>query len=646
MQHGLIQTAAVTPAIRVADCQYNAQQCLERIREACAQGAHLVCLPELCLTGYTCGDLLLQSVLLDAAERALLWLARETAGLDALIAVGLPLRRGGKLYNCAAVMQAGKLLGIVPKTHLPNYAEFYELRHFSPAPAENSTITLDGSEIPFGTHLLFCCCNLPELCVGVELCEDLWAPLPPSTHHALAGATVILNLSASDELAGKDAYRRTLVQGQSARLLCGYVYADAGEGESTTDMVFAGHNLVAENGTLLAEAVPFGTGLALSEIDVHLLAGERLRNSSFAIAPDGYTRILFSLAPACTSAAHNLMRHVSAFPFVPQDPTVKQARCEAILTMQAKGLAKRMQHARCRTAVIGISGGLDSTLALLVIVRAFELLQLPLTDILAVTMPCFGTTQRTRSNASLLCEALGVTLREIPIADTVTQAFKDIGHDAAIHDVTYENTQARVRTLALMNLANKTGGLVVGTGDLSELALGWATYNGDHMSMYGVNGGVPKTLIRHLVAHAADESGTPALAQVLRDILDTPVSPELLPAENGIISQNTEDIVGPYELHDFFLYYAVRHAFAPSKIFFLARHAFDGTYDDATLLRWLENFYRRFFAQQFKRSCLPDGPKIGSVSLSPRGDWRMPSDACAALWLEEIARLRAESETA
>ncbi|MEG2652874.1 MAG: NAD(+) synthase, partial [Ruthenibacterium sp.] len=471
---------------------------------------------------------------------------------------------------------------------------------------------------------------------AVEICEDLWAPLPPSTAHAMAGATLILNVSASDETIGKAAYRRELVCGQSARLLCGYVYSDAGDGESTTDMVFSGHNLIAENGVLIAESSLFNNGIILSEIDVDKLANERIKNTTFHVAADSAYRYLsFSLVPS--SAA--LTRQFSAMPFVPSDKAACDARCEEILTMQAKGLAKRMEHTGCKTAVVGISGGLDSSLALLVMVRAFEMLQKPLSDILAMTMPCFGTTVRTRSNAEKLCEALGVTLQSIDITQTVESNFSDIGQDKKTHDVTFENVQARVRTLVLMNTANRTNGLVIGTGDLSELALGWATYNGDHMSMYGVNCSVPKTLIRYLVAYAADSAHSTVLAAVLRDILDTPVSPELLPAENGEISQQTEEIVGPYELHDFFLYSMLRWSFSPCKIFFLAQNAFAGQYSDGSILKWLRIFYRRFFSQQFKRSCIPDGPKIGSVTLSPRGDWRMPSDACAALWTAELDAL-------
>lgn len=645
MQYGFIKVAAVTPQIRVADCAYNAEQCLSGVENAAAQGAQIICLPELCLTGYTCGDLFSQSVLQSGALSALRRLALRTAQSDALIAVGLPLVHAGKLYNCAAMLHGGRILGVVPKTHLPNYAEFYEQRHFAPAPTKNERIELGGQSVPFGTRLLFSCPQIPGLCVGAEICEDLWAPLPPGTHHAMAGATLLLNLSASDEIVGKAAYRRALVCGQSARLFCGYIYCDAGEGESSTDMVFAGHNLIAENGTVLVESPLFQGGVTFGEIDIGRLVGERLRSTCFSAAQtDGYENISFTLRTTRTA----LTRRISPTPFIPDSDDARRSHCETILTIQAKGLAQRMRHTNCKCLVLGLSGGLDSTLALLVCVRALALQGLPRSAVLAVTMPCFGTTERTRSNADRLCKALDIPLRTIPITATVESNFADIGHDGAVHDITYENTQARVRTLVLMNLANAENGLVVGTGDLSELALGWATYNGDHMSMYGVNTSVPKTLMRHLVATVAEDAHHPeqneALADVLSDILATPVSPELLPAENGEISQQTEALVGPYALHDFFLYYAVRWAFSPAKIFYLARHAFADIYDDAILLHWLRQFYKRFFAQQFKRSCLPDGPKVGTVALSPRGDWRMPSDACATLWLAELDLLDGENE--
>lgn len=636
MNFGFVKCAAATPAIRVADCAYNAQQIIECASRASAQGAEVLCLPELCITGYTCGDLFFQNALQHAAAQALRSIAAATAPCSLLLAVGLPLVHGGKLYNCAAVLQHGHVLGFVPKASLPNYGEFYEKRQFTPAPAENSAVTWFGESVPFGPKLLFCCAQHPALKMGVEICEDLWGPLPPSVGHAMAGASLILNLSASDETIGKADYRRALVAGQSARLLCGYVYADAGEGESTTDMVFAGHNMIAENGALLAQSELFENGSIVCEIDIEKLACERLKNTTFPAGERGsYTFIPFDAAPSHGA----LTRRIDPAPFVPSDAEKRAQRCEAILAMQASGLEKRLVHTGCKTAVVGISGGLDSCLALLVMARAFARLGRPMSDIVAVTMPCFGTTQRTKSNAEKLCAALGVTLRQADITRTVESNFEDIGQSASVHDVTFENTQARVRTLVLMNLANRLGGIVVGTGDLSELALGWATYNGDHMSMYGVNASVPKTLVRHMVATVADACGDAQLQSVLRDILATPVSPELLPAQNGVISQQTEEIVGPYELHDFFLYYAVRWSFGPAKIFYLAQNAFAQRYDDAVLLKWLRTFYRRFFAQQFKRSCLPDGPKVGTVTLSPRGDWRMPSDACAAVWLTQLDAL-------
>lgn len=636
MQFGFIKTACATPSIRVADCAYNAQQTVAVVQSAAQQGVEVLCLPELGLTGYTCEDLFLQPVLLNGALNALQTVLEQTKQLSVLFAVGLPLVVHGKLFNCAAVVQGGKILGVVPKTYLPNYNEFYEARRFTAAPQETTTIELLGQRVPFGTKLLFCHPADAACKIAVEICEDLWAPLPPSTHHAMAGATLVLNLSASDEIVGKAQYRRNLIAGQSARLLCGYLYADAGQGESTTDLVFAGHNIICENGTLLAQSELFQDGMAITEVDVQRLAAERTKNTSFALQNAAeYTCI--AMQP--TQEQWQLVRPVDPNPFVPAMDAERAHRCEAILEMQAQGLKKRMEHTHASKAVIGISGGLDSTLALLVVSRAFIRMGKPLSDIVAVTMPCFGTTKRTRSNAEKLCDALGVSLQQVNIADTVCSNFKDIGQQESCLDVTYENTQARVRTLVLMNLANRLGGLVIGTGDLSELALGWATYNGDHMSMYAVNVSVPKTLVRHIVATVAEESKAD-LKEVLQDILDTPVSPELLPAqENGEIAQQTEEIVGPYELHDFFLYYAVRWSFAPDKIFWLAQQAFANRYDNRVLLQWLRNFYKRFFAQQFKRSCLPDGPKVGTVSLSPRGDWRMPSDACAALWMHQVEQL-------
>lgn len=637
MKYGFIKVAAASPALRVADCRYNAEQSAAAMQRAAAAGVRLLVLPELGLTGYTCGDLLLQPVLQQGALQALQTLLAVSAGLPMTTVAGLPLEVEGKLYNCAAVLHGGKILGVVPKTNLPNYGEFYEARWFTPAPAEAKAISLLGQQVPFGTDLLFCCRELPEYKLAVEICEDLWVALPPSTRHAMAGATVIANCSASDETIGKAEYRRELITGQSARLMAGYLYADAGRGESTTDMVFAGHDLIAENGRLLAETALFTNEMIVTEIDVHRLTAERRRTNTWRAADSaGYTIIPFSLPAEVTT----LTRLIDPHPFVPADSAERKQRCEAILTMQAEGLRRRLEHIGCPCAVLGISGGLDSTLALLVAVRALDLLGRPRTDMIAVTMPGFGTTHRTRSNAELLCEKLGVTLRTVSIAAAVRQHFKDIGHDESVTDTTYENAQARERTQVLMDIANQENGIVVGTGDLSELALGWATYNGDHMSMYGVNGSIPKTLVRYLVRHAAETCGDEALAAVLYDILDTPVSPELLPAdEGGRIAQKTEDLVGPYELHDFFLYHFIRYGCPPQKLLYLAENAFAGRYDRAVILKWLRTFCRRFFQQQFKRSCLPDGPKVGSVTLSPRGDWRMPSDASAALWLREIDEL-------
>ena len=637
MKDGFLKAAALSPALRVADCAYNAGQIAAALQACAGRGIKLAVFPELALTGYTCGDLFFQQALQQAALQGLAQILQASEGLDLIALVGLPVAVNGKLYNCAAVVCGGRLLGLVPKTCLPNYGEFYEKRHFAPGDKKVRTVTVCGQQVPFGTQLLFQCRQMPAFVLGVELCEDLWSALPPSTFHALAGATVLANLSASDETVGKAEYRRALVANQSARLLCCYLYASAGHGESTQDMVFAGHDLVAENGVLLAETEPFKGGDAVSELDCARMLAERARNTSFVPNDEGYQVVGFDLAVTETV----LTRWVDPAPFVPGDARRRAERCELILRMQADGLAKRIEHTHAKTAVIGISGGLDSCLALLVAARAMRRLDRPAADVLAVTMPCFGTTKRTRSNAEILCQELGVSFREVNITATVRSHFADIGHDGQTPDVTFENSQARVRTLELMDIANLNGGFVVGTGDLSELALGWATYNGDHMSMYGVNAGVPKTLVRHLVRYEADTAPTDALRRVLLDILDTPVSPELLPAKDGEIAQRTEELVGPYELHDFYLYYVLRFGFGPRKIFRLAKAAFAGRpeYTDQVLYKWLRSFYWRFFAQQFKRSCLPDGPKVGSVTLSPRGDWRMPSDASAAAWLAELETL-------
>ena len=637
MRDGFIKVAAGTPQIRGADCRYNAEQIFSLMREADKQGVRVLALPELCLTGYTCGDLFLQDTLLRGAEEGLATVLEATRHLDLVAAVGLPVRHGGKLYNCAAVIHKGEILGLVPKTYLPNYGEFYEKRWFEPAPSGEVLIDFCGQEVLFGRKILFPCETMPDLTLGVEICEDLWASTPPSVALAEAGATVILNLSASDELVGKAEYRRRLVCGLSARLVCGYVYANAGDGESTTDLVFSGHDIVAENGSLLAER-RFATGLAVSEIDVQKLDYERRRLTTFRSQGESDCSVAsFALESGTTT----LTRHIAPMPFVPEDPAERKEHCDEIILLAALGLKKRLEHSRARTAVVGLSGGLDSTLAILIASVAMRLMDRPASDIIAVTMPCFGTTDRTRDNAVELAERLGATLKRIDIGASVRQHFKDIGQSMEDHDVTFENGQARERTQVLMDIANQCGGLVVGTGDLSELALGWATYNGDHMSMYSVNASIPKTLVRQLVSFVSDDKAEEdkRLSDVLSDILDTPVSPELLPAIAGQIAQKTEDLVGPYELHDFYLYYAIRWAFPPRKVLRLAEHAFGRAYDRATLLKWLKNFYRRFFAQQFKRSCLPDGPKVGSVALSPRGDWKMPSDAVAALWLEELEDL-------
>lgn len=705
MRDGFVKVAALTPAIRVADVDYNVDACVAAAREAAGEGARVIVLPELAITAYTCDDLFWQDALLDAAAQGLARLVRETAALDALLLAGVPLRVNGKLYNCAAVASRGRLLGLVPKRNIPTYNEFYEGRHFCAGPAEVEWLALSrlgldapataggeggdlsgesfDDEVPFGSRLLFVCDELPGLVVGAEICEDLWVPDPPSTALAQAGATLVCNLSASNELVGKADYRKSLVGSTSARLVCAYMYASAGWGESTQDLVFGGHDLVCENGRVLAETKPLtdaglarvGEGHAAvgasAVIDVQLLAADRRRMSTFETlsSPDdhGFAVVPFSLGVSETSLAGRL---VDPHPFVPADRARRSERCEEIFAIQAHGLAKRLAHTHSRRAVVGVSGGLDSTLALLVCARAFDLLGLDRAGILAITMPGFGTTARTHDNARTMSEALGCELREISIAAAVRQHFADIGHDEADHSVTYENAQARERTQILMDVANQEGGLVVGTGDLSELALGWATYNADHMSMYGVNAGVPKTLVRHLVRYVADEAAAGGeaglatagaagqagadLASVLYDVLDTPVSPELLPATgDGRISQKTEDLVGPYELHDFFLFNVLRCGFGPAKVYRLALEAFGGryaggadaddaavgTYSPSTIMKWLKKFYWRFFSQQFKRSCLPDGPKVGTVAVSPRGDLRMPSDAVCALWQRELEGL-------
>ena len=635
MRQGFVKAAAVTPKSIVADTKYNAELILDMMKESTRQGAKIVVFPELCLTGYTCQDLFLQERLLQGAKDALMKLVKESASLDAIFFVGLPFEILGKLYNVAAVFSHGEVLGLVPKSYLPNYNEFYEARHFvSGAELATEVVLPDGSCVHADRDLLFVCEQMPKLRIGVELCEDLWTPNPPSISHALAGASVLVNLSASNELTGKDSYRRELVSGQSARLLAAYIYASAGEGESTQDLVFSGHNIIAENGQILAESKRFGHGILYSEIDVERLCAQRRRMTTFVTEDQTHTEILFSLKIEETK----LTRFIDPAPFVPTDRQNREKRCDEILMIQAMGLKKRLEHTGAN-AVVGISGGLDSTLALLVTVRAFDLCGRDHKGITAVTMPGFGTTDRTYDNAVKLIQSLGAEFVEVDICQAVNVHFSDIGQDPSVHDVTYENSQARERTQILMDIANKKNALVIGTGDLSELALGWATYNGDHMSMYAVNASVPKTLVRHLVRYYADTCEDKQLSDTLYDVLDTPVSPELLPPEDGKISQKTEDLVGPYELHDFFLYYMLRQGFSPAKIYRLAKIAFAGTYEDAFILKWLKTFCRRFFAQQFKRSCLPDGPKVGSVAVSPRGDLRMPSDACATLWMEELNTL-------
>ncbi|MCM1026205.1 MAG: NAD(+) synthase [Roseburia sp.] len=637
MEHGFIKAAAVTPKIRVADPVYNGAVVRDELDKACEKGAKIIVYPELCLTGYTCEDLFLQPALLREAERQLLAVAEATKGRDSLVFLGLPVERDGRLYNVAAAVQDGRVLGMVPKANIPSYGEFYEGRYFTAGNRVPVPFEIGGVSVPFGTNLLFFCENVRGLTVACEICEDFWVAEPPGIGHALKGATVIVNLSASSETAGKDEYRELLVKSSSARLICGYVYAAAGEGESTQDLVFGGHNLIAENGTVLAEAKRFQCGTVCGDLDIQRLLSERRRMGTFGKEPtEDYVTVPFRLRQETT----NLQRRFSCMPFVPPEGEKRRQRCEEILSIQAYGLKKRLEHTGLSAAVIGISGGLDSTLALLVTVKTFDLLGLERRRITAVTMPCFGTTDRTFENACELAEALGVTLKRIEIREAVGVHFRDIGQDPEKRDVTYENAQARERTQVLMDLANRLDALAIGTGDLSELALGWTTYNGDHMSMYGVNAGVPKTLVRHLVRFYAESCADKRLTEILEDVLDTPVSPELLPPGEDGSGQKTEELVGPYELHDFFLYYMLRCGFPPAKVYRVAVLAFQGQYGEDAILKWLKVFYRRFFGQQFKRSCLPDGPKAGSVSLSPRGDLRMPSDACANLWMEELERLK------
>mgnify|MGYP000677282104 CR=1 FL=1 len=636
MRDGFVKVAAVTPDIRVADVAYNTQNICKMIDETVAKGAKVIVFPELCVTGYTCSDLFTQDILLKESKEALFKIAEYTKEKDAIIFIGVPLAIDGELYNVVVALNHGEILGLTTKTFLPNYGEFYEMRQFRPGPDKARWITLDGKQIPFGPQLLFVADQMEELVISAEICEDVWSPVPPSTLAAREGATVIVNCSASDETIGKASYRESLIEGQSARLICGYIYANAGEGESTTDLVFGGHNIIAENGTTLVSSDRFANEVIYTELDVKRLLSERRKNTTFQTEKE---RMLIRIPFSIHVEETELTRKFASRPFVPSVMAERNLRCEEILTIQAMGLKKRLVHTHSRTAVVGISGGLDSTLALLVTAKAFDMAGKDCKDIIAVTMPCFGTTDRTYQNACKLSRCLGARLTEVNIKEAVNIHFRDIGHDPEIHDVTYENSQARERTQILMDTANKEGGVLVGTGDLSELALGWATYNGDHMSMYGVNASVPKTLVRHLVRYYADTCGDEELKEVLLDILDTPVSPELLPPKDGKIAQKTEDLVGPYELHDFYLYYMLRAGFTPDKIYRLACLTFDGIYDKETILKWLKTFYRRFFAQQFKRSCLPDGPKVGSVALSPRGDLRMPSDASARIWQDVLEKI-------
>jgi NAD+ synthase (glutamine-hydrolysing) len=635
MKDGFIKIACATPDIRVADCVYNADRIIEMITEAHDKGVKIVCFPELSVTGYTCGDLFLQDALLSASKIETARIIKETADLDIVSIVGVPLAVCGKLYNCAVVINKGTAVGAVAKKNIPNYSEFYEVRHFTSA-ADGLCADIQLND-KYSVHLeesLFTCKELSELTFGIEICEDMWVSSPPSEQLAKSGAAIIFNLSTSDEVIGKADYRRTLIKARSGSLACAYAYADSGIGESTQDMVFAGHDIIAENGSVIAESKLFSKGLVIADTDIKKLAYERRRMNTFTISPS-VKSTFFSLDITGT----HLDRHFPKTPFVPSDKKLLNSRCEEILTMQAVGLMTRLRHIGCKTAVLGLSGGLDSTLALIVTVHAFDMLGLDRNGIHTITMPCFGTTDRTYNNACTLAEVYGTTLTEIDIRSSVMQHFADIGQSPDIHDVTYENSQARERTQVLMDKANQLGGIVIGTGDLSELALGWATYNGDHMSMYAVNASIPKTLVRWLISYEADTSDG-KLKSALLDILDTPVSPELLPPENdGTISQKTEDIVGPYELHDFFMYYMLRYGYPPKKIFRIACISFEKEYSKEVIMKWLKTFFKRFFTQQFKRSCLPDGPKVGTVTLSPRGDWRMPSDASANIWLKELEEI-------
>ena len=635
MKHGFVKVAAATPDIKVADIAFNTQQIKKAMQKADENRAKVVVFPELVVTGYTCSDLFKQNLLIRRSREALHELAEFTSGLDALFFIGAPVEVDNKLYNTAVALNHGEILGIVTKTFLPNYAEFYDMRQFQQGPKEAKWILFDGKRIPFGPNILFQAASMEQLIVSAEICEDVWSSVPPSILAAMAGATVIVNCSASNETVGKAKVRRNLICSHTKRLLAGYVYASAGEGESTTDLVFSGHNMIVEDGELLKESERFKNEIIYSEIDIFRLISERRKNTTFQITEKEVLKVPFRIHREETVLTRNFSRN----PFLPEDPKELEESLDEIFMIQSMGLKKRLRHTGTKTAVVGISGGLDSTLALLVTAKAFDMLGMDRSQIKAVTMPCFGTTDRTYQNACTMSRRLGATLLEIPIGNAVKQHFEDIGHDEQVHDVTYENAQARERTQVLMDLANQDNGMVIGTGDMSELALGWATSNGDHISMYGVNASVPKTQVRYLVKYYAEHCEDVKLKEILMDVLDTPVSPELLPPEEGAIAQKTEDLVGPYELHDFFLYYMLHFGYEPDKIFRIAAYTFDGTYDKKTILKWLRKFLWRFFSQQFKRSCVPDGPKVGEISLSPRGDLKMPSDAAAAAWIESLEQL-------
>lgn len=638
MKYGFIKVCAAVPDVRVADCVYNTGCIFECVKKAYAEKAKVVVFPELCITGYTCGDLFLQKTLLDGAKKSVAALCEMTQNMDILSVVGLPLTVDGKLYNCAAVLYCGSVLALIPKMNIPNYAEYYEARYFEKGESDVREITFEHEIVPFGGNIMIRDRNLADFGLSVEICEDLWTINPPSDSHAASGATIIANLSASNEITAKREYRKNLVSMQSAKLFAGYIYADAGIGESTTDVLFGGDSMICENGKLLSRSKPFSNDIIFAELDVERLAYERRKTTTYKTED---AEKYYIAETNFDFEETVLTRNIERLPFVPQDSKKREEYSEEILSIQAYALRKRLLHSGAKTAVIGISGGLDSTLALLVTARAFDICGTDRKNIIAVTMPCFGTTSRTYNNAVAMAIDIGAELREINIKEAVLRHFEDIGHDKDNLDVTFENSQARERTQVLMDIANQTGGLVIGTGDMSEMALGWSTYNGDHMSMYGVNAGVPKTLIRYLVEYEAANINNEKLRSTLIDVLNTPVSPELLPPENGEIAQKTEQFVGPYMLHDFFLYYMLRFGFSPSKIYHLAKYAFKEDYSGEVIIKWMNVFYRRFFAQQFKRTCVPDGPKVGSVALSPRGDWRMPSDASAALWLAELEKIQA-----